>query len=88
MWQWFLAQIDISDELPKFSSFYLALCGVVMGTAFVGLYFHYSQADNHLLAFATVFTVMMSIYERYWMQATKSANLTLFSAVVYALLMV
>lgn len=87
MWAWFLRQMDISDELGKFSGWYMGLSGVVMGMAFVGLYFHYRQQDNHLLAIAIVLTLAMSLYERYWIKAPKSANLTLSSAVVYSLLM-
>ncbi|RYZ87721.1 MAG: hypothetical protein EOO68_27285 [Moraxellaceae bacterium] len=87
MWAWFLRQMDISDELGKFSGWYMGLSGVVMGMAFVGLYFHYQQRDNHLLAIAIVLTLAMSLYERYWIKAHKSANLTLSSAVVYSLLM-
>lgn len=87
MWAWFLRQMDISDELGKFSGWYMGLSGVVMGMAFVGLYFHYQQLDNHLLAIAIVLTLAMSLYERYWIKAPKSANLTLSSAVVYSLLM-
>lgn len=87
MWAWFLRQMDISDELGKFSGWYMGLSGVVMGMAFVGLYFHYRQQDNHLLAIAIVLTLAMSLYERYWIKVPKSANLTLSSAVVYSLLM-
>lgn len=87
MWKWLVQQIDISDELAKFSALYMGLSGVVMGMAFVGLYFHYERQDNHLLAFAIVITLLMSLYERYGMKAHKSANLTLLSAVVYSLLM-
>ena len=87
MWKWVLQQIDISDELGKFSSWYMGLSGLVMGLAFVGLYMHYQQQDNHLLGIAIVLTLCMSLYERYWIKAPKSANITLFSAVVYSLLM-
>ncbi len=87
MWKWFLQQIDISDELPKFSSWYMGLSGVAMGMAFVGLYFHYQQQDNRLLGIAIMLTVVMSLYERYRIKARKSANLTLASAVIYSLLM-
>ena len=88
MWKWLLKQFDISDELTQFSTWYMALSGVVMGMAFVGLYFHYQQQDNRILGVAIVFTLMMSLYERYWIKATKSANLTLMSAVIYSLLMI
>lgn len=87
MWKWLLQQIDISDELSRFSVFYLGLSGVVMGMAFVGLYFHYEQQDNHLLGIAIILTLLMSLYERYRVRAYKSANLTLLSAVIYSLLM-
>lgn len=88
MWKWLLKQFDISDELTQFSTWYMALSGVVMGMAFVGLYFHYQQQDNRILGVAIVFTLTMSLYERYWIKATKSANLTLMSAVIYSLLMI
>ena len=88
MWKWLLKQFDISDELTQFSTWYMALSGVVMGMAFVGLYFHYQQQDNQILGVAIVFTLTMSLYERYWIKATKSANLTLMSAVIYSLLMI
>ena len=87
MWTWLLQQIDISDELGKFSGWYMGLSGLMMGLAFVGLYLHYHQQDNHLLGIAIVLTLCMSLYERYWIKAPKSANLTLLSAVVYSLLM-
>lgn len=87
MWKWLLQHIDISDELPKFSAFYMGLSGVVMGVAFVGLYFHYEQQDNQLLGIAIILTLLLSLYERYGMNAYKSANLTLLSAVIYSLLM-
>lgn len=87
MWTWLLQQIDISDELGKFSGWYMGLSGLMMGLAFVGLYLHYQRQDNHLLGIAIVLTLCMSLYERYWIKAPKSANLTLLSAVVYSLLM-
>lgn len=87
MWKWLLQQLDISAELPRFSVLYMGLSGVVMGMAFVGLYFHYVQQDNHLLGIAIILTLLMSLYERYWIKAHKSANLTLLSAVIYSLLM-
>lgn len=87
MWKWILQQIDISAELPRFSTRYMGLSGMVMGMAFVGLYFHYEQQDNHLLGLAIILTLLMSLYERYRIKAHKSANLTLLSAVIYALLM-
>lgn len=88
MWKWLLKQFDITDELTQFSTWYMALSGVVMGMAFIGLYFHYQQQDNHILGVAIVLTLIMSLYERYWIKATKSANLTLMSAVIYSLLMI
>ncbi|XID74904.1 hypothetical protein ACF3NA_10455 [Alkanindiges sp. WGS2144] len=87
MWKWLLQQLDISSELPRLSAWYMGLSGLIMGVAFVGLYFHYSLQDNRLLGIAIMITLLMSLYERYWIRALKSANLTLFSAVVYSLLM-
>lgn len=87
MWKWLLQQIDISNELPRFSALYMGLSGVVMGMAFVGLYFHYERQDNHVLGIAIIMTLLMSLYERYRIKAYKSANLTLLSAVIYSLLM-
>lgn len=87
LWQWLVAQLDISGELNRFSPVYMGLSGVVMGLAFIGLYFHYTQQDNQLLGIAAIVTVLMSLYERYVMQVVKSANLTLLSAVIYSLLM-
>jgi hypothetical protein len=87
MWKWLVQQIDISDELSRFSPLYMGLSGVVMGMAFVGLYFHYARQDNQLLGIAIIVTLAMSLYERYRLKAYKSANLTLLSAVIYSLFM-
>lgn len=87
MWRWLLEQFDISEELSQLPSWYMVLSGFVLFTAVVGLYFHYSDEDNLILAVAIVATLSMAVCERYFFDVPKSSNLTLCSAVVYALLM-
>lgn len=87
MWRWLQEQLDIGEELALLPNWYMLLSGAVLVLALVGLYVHYNNQDNHVLAVAIILTLGMSIAERYGFKVRKSANLTLASAVIYAILM-
>ena len=87
MWQWLQEQLNIAEELALLPNWYMLLSGAVLFLAVIGLYFHYSEQDNHVLAVAIIITLSMSVCERYVFKVYKSSNLTLASAVIYSILM-
>ncbi len=87
MWRWLQEQLDIGEELALLPNWYMLMSGAVLVLAIIGLYFHYSQEDNRILAAAIVVTLNMAVCERYLFKVRKSANLTIASAVIYTLLM-
>ena len=87
MWRWLQEQLNIGEELALLPSWYMLLSGAVLFMAVAGLYFHYSEQDNHVLAVAIIITLLMSVCERYIFKVRKSAHLTLASAVIYTILM-
>lgn len=87
LWRWVSQQLDVSEELMRLPGWYIVVSSVVLFFAVIGLYAHYNEEDNHVLAFAITATVGLSLFERYGLKVPKSANLTLASAVIYSLLM-
>ena len=87
MWHWLQEQLDIAEELALLPNCYMLLSGAVLFLAVIGLYFHYSEQDNHVLAVAILITLSMSVCERYIFKVRKSAHLTLASAIIYSILM-
>ena len=87
IWNWISHQLDVSEELSRLPSGYIVVSSMVLFCAMFGLYAHYNERDNHVLAIAITATIGLSLFERYRLKVPRSANLTLLSAVIYSLLM-